>query len=66
VGSEDRHPQALGQLTQLAFGWGGTSPKDIIERYYDRSEEVTTNNRCGPKITSTAAAGAFLASFPLQ
>jgi hypothetical protein len=46
VGSEDRHPQAVGQLTQLAFGWGGRDvAKDLIERYYDRSDEVTTNNR---------------------
>jgi small-conductance mechanosensitive channel len=33
-------------LAAIAFGWGGRDvAKDLIERYYDRSDEVTTNNR---------------------
>jgi small-conductance mechanosensitive channel len=37
---------AVALAAAIAFGWGGRDvAKDIIERYYDRSDEVTTNNR---------------------
>jgi len=37
---------AVALAAAIAFGWGGRDvAKDIIERYYDRSYEVTTNNR---------------------
>src|SRR5215203_3579582 len=40
---------ALGEVAlaaAIAFRWGGRDcAKDLIERYYDRSDEVTTNNR---------------------
>jgi small-conductance mechanosensitive channel len=37
---------AVALAAAIAFGWGGRDvAKDLIERYYDRSDEVTTNNR---------------------
>ena len=37
---------AVALAAAIAFGWGGRDvAKDIIERYYDRSYEVTTNSR---------------------
>ena len=37
---------AVALAAAIAFGWGGRDvAMDIIERYYDRSDEVTTNNR---------------------
>ena len=36
---------AVALAAAIAFGWGGRDvAKDLIERYYDRSDEVTTNN----------------------
>jgi small-conductance mechanosensitive channel len=37
---------AVALAAAIAFGWGGRDvAKDLIGRYYDRSDEVTTNNR---------------------
>ena len=37
---------AVALAAAIAFGWGGRDvAKDIIERYYDRREEVTTDSR---------------------
>ena len=37
---------AVALAAAIAFGWGGRDvAKDLIERYYDRSDEVTTNSR---------------------
>src|ERR687893_587681 len=39
---------AVALAAAIAFGFGGRDvAKDLIERYYDRSDEVTTNNRLG-------------------
>src|SRR5918999_2941076 len=38
---------AIALAAAIAFGWGGRDvAKDIIERYYDRSEEEVTNDSC--------------------
>ena len=37
---------AVALAAAIAFGWGGRDvAKDLIERYYQRSDKVTTNNR---------------------
>ena len=37
---------AVALAAAIAFGWGGRDvAKDIIERYYDRRDEVTSDNR---------------------
>ena len=37
---------AVALAAAIAFGWGGRDvAKDIIERHYDRRDEVTSNNR---------------------